>query len=796
MSKCAYEWKRFWCPRSGNINLTDGGFLYDPDAELGGAYNPDLVSLEAIAGVPCLVLLGEPGIGKSQELENLKVLTEERTCASSQVLVMNLRSCTDLKRDLFRDETFTDWLKGDYHLYLFLDSLDEGLLSVPTLATGLIDELTQSKYWNHINRLHLRLACRTFVFPAILEEGLKDLWKEANFAIYELAPLRRIDVIEAAKAEGSSSDDFLKKIDQKNIVPLAIKPITLKFLLNMYRRYNGQFPPRQKLHELYLEGCKRLCEEVNESRRASDHIGNFDSNQRLIVAARIAAVTIFTNRFAVWTGIDQGDVPTEDVLLQGLCFSFEEANGSKFEITREVIKEVLDTGLFSSRGLYRMGWAHQTYAELLAAWYLTQHNLSLDQIAHLIVHFDGRVFPQLHETVAWLASIKSEVFQQVMETDPDVLLQSDLASISETYKASLIDNLLKLHDQEKLNRNYYNYARYNNLNHPNLSEQLNSFISNQNKSVDARTTAIDIAEACNLKELSVPLADIALNAQERDEVRLRAAITVSEIGSEEAKAQLKPLAVLESSNDFEDELKGCGLRAAWPNHITIEEVFNHLSSPKSSIIGGRYQKFVAEELGQDLQTEHLLFTLQWLEKQPTQKLSGYPFGHLADDIMQTAWACLDEDSQILKNFSKIVFKRLKDYQPILDTDLIGEGKEFSQLLEKHSDKRFKLVEEIVSIFVNKDEDITYFAHSDSVFISAQDFLWLIEKLKIASSKPFQQAWAKLIRAMYRESNFDHVNTILEECQENSVLESEFSDRIHALRYLLLKHNELESGKRN
>ncbi|WNZ22630.1 hypothetical protein HJG54_07010 [Leptolyngbya sp. NK1-12] len=339
MSKQDYEWKRFWCPRSGSINLTDGGYSYDPDAEWGKAYNPDLVSLEAIAEIPCLVLLGEPGIGKSQELENLKALTEKKICNSSQILDLNLRSCTNLKADLFKDETFTDWLGNSYRLYLFLDSLDEGLLSIPTLAAGLIDELKKPKYQNHINRLHLRLACRTFVFPAILEEGLKKLWKEANFAIYKLAPLRRIDVIEAAKAEGLSSNDFLKEIDQKHVVPLAIKPVTLKFLLASYRKYNGQFPPNQKLHELYLEGCRELCAEPkDEERHPLRSVSYLLPEKRLIVAARIAAITIFLNRFAVWSG-RKFDMPNGDVFLNTLCHGYENVNGSSFEITDKVNKE-------------------------------------------------------------------------------------------------------------------------------------------------------------------------------------------------------------------------------------------------------------------------------------------------------------------------------------------------------------------------------------------------------------------------------------------------------------------------
>ena len=163
------------------------------------------------------------------------------------------------------------------------------------------------------------------------------------------------------------------EVDKKNLVPLAIKPVSLVFLFNIYRKYNGQFPSNLKLYELYLEGCKCLCEEVNQSRQSSGRTGNLDNEQRLIVAARIAAITILSNRFAVWTGKEQ-DTPKEDVFIENLYHGHETAKAREFEILKKekVIPEVLDTGLFSSRGLERMGWAHQTYAEFLAAWYLVQ----------------------------------------------------------------------------------------------------------------------------------------------------------------------------------------------------------------------------------------------------------------------------------------------------------------------------------------------------------------------------------------------------------------------------------------
>ena len=48
--------------------MADQGFLLDPESEYATYYTTDVVSFEAIANIPCLVLLGEPGIGKSTTL--------------------------------------------------------------------------------------------------------------------------------------------------------------------------------------------------------------------------------------------------------------------------------------------------------------------------------------------------------------------------------------------------------------------------------------------------------------------------------------------------------------------------------------------------------------------------------------------------------------------------------------------------------------------------------------------------------------------------------------------------------
>ncbi|WP_199313906.1 hypothetical protein [Leptolyngbya sp. FACHB-671] len=729
------------------------------------------MSLEAIAEIPCLVLLGEPGIGKSQELENLKALTEEKICDSSQILDLNLRSCANLKEDLFKDETFTDWLGDSYRLYLFLDSLDEGLLSIPTLAAGLVDELKKPKYQNHISRLHLRLSCRTFVFPAILEEGLKDLWKEANFAIYELAPLRRIDVIEAAKAEGFSSDDFLKEIDQKDVVPLAIKPITLKFLLNTYRQHNSQFPTNEKRCELFLKGCKLLCEEANKSRQASGQLGNLDSEQRLIVAARIAANTVLVNRLSIWTDVDHGDVPDEDVLLQTLCFGYEKANEREFEVTRESIKEVLDTGLFSSRGLHRMGWTHQTHAEFLAAWYLTQHEISLEQITKLIFSSDDpdhKLIPQLHEAAAWLASMRADVLQEIIKTDPDVLLQTDVPTDAEI-RASIIDNLLTQYEEGKLfDRGRNNYRHYAKLKYPGLVEQLRPYICDSSKQIDARDLAIDIAEVCEVSELQDELAKLALDSTQSIYLRVSAAKAICLVGDATTRLKLKSLAIKQLPEDEDDRLKGYALKALWSDHLTAEELFNALTRPKKRNFFGSYRVFIDFELISKLRSVDLVVALSWLALQGI-RCFGNPFEKLGDAILLKAWENFDLPG-VAESFTQVALIQWREHQRTITRDSKLQ-KQFASSLLHDNEKRYILVEKAVLTITGTGEDPFFLLSSlTESILGSEDVFWMLERLQNSNCEKVQKNWAQLIQWSFNQQDVKQIDAVLVATQTNGVLQ--------------------------
>jgi len=803
MSQQIYNWKRFWSHPTGRISLNDGGgYLDDPDSEQGRSKicNPDVVTLDQIAEIPCLVLLGEPGIGKSQEMQNLVTLTKKNLNLSNLTLERNLRSCS--LADLIQEQAFIDWINGSHRLYLFLDSLDEGLLEIRNLATQLVDEFGNGKYNGKLDRLYLRIACRTFVFPEILENGLEELWQKKNLGIYELIPLRRIDVMEAARIEGLDPNNFVKEVGDKYLVPLAIKPITLKFLLNIYHQNDGQFPLNQRLYELYLEGCKILCGEFNQSRRSSKRIGNLDSDQRLVVAARIASITIFANRFAVWDGIDLGNVPNEDVFLQKLTHGYENANCKSFEINREVIEETLDTGLFSSRGQHRMGWAHQTYSECLAAWYLVQHKISLPLISRLFFSSEGsehKLIPQLHETAAWLASMREDFLQEIIKTDPDVILRSDVTTDAKV-RAAIVDNLLKLYEQEKIFDRYSeSYYRYVKLKHPELASQLRPYISNSRKQIDARNLAIDIANVCEVSELQEELVNLALDSSQLIHLRVNAAKALLSIGDSDTKLKLMPLAINQLPEDEDDRLKGYAMQALWSDHLSADELFKVLTQPKKRNFVGSYQIFIDHYLVPKLQPDDLVIALKWLKKQGV-RCFGHPFEKLGNSIVLKAWENFDLP-KIVEFFAEAALVQWKEYQPIVTRDS-GLQTQFISSLTKDTNKRRKLIEYLVATALG-DLDFIFSSSTENILMP-EDFLWIIKRFQNTDSQTIQSIWMRLIQCSFNPKDVKHIDAIITAIQNNDAFPKEFalwfeavelnSDRAETMRAYYIETQSFQNNK--
>jgi predicted NACHT family NTPase len=735
-----YDWPRFWCPREGGSLLLDGGYLSS-----GAVQFKSVFPFKEISHISCLALLGEPGIGKSNAIRDAYEARriELGPHAEERIFSFDLSPFGDenrLIRSLFEIDKFKAWRDGSYPLDLYLDSLDEGLLRIDTLALLLVDEL--KKY--PISRLNLRIACRTAEWPPFLEQKLKQLWGEENFKAYELAPLRAEDIGNAALSEGLDATAFLSEIYSKEASPLAAKPVTLRLLLNLYKK-ELHLPQTQA--ELYERGCVSLCQEPSDTRKAAKAVGELTATQRLRLAGRIAAISIFCNKANIWTSDDTGEQLESDVIVTELAGGYEkDLDNTPFHVTEAAVRETYtNTGLFTARGINRMGWAHQTFAEFLAAWYLDYLKLDDDAVLRLLRNYDDEeslLVPQLYETAAWIASRRPQVFRRLIRVEPLVLLRSDVLAADEKTRADLVDALLNVFADEQEIDHWDLRHNYRKLKHSGLAAQLRPYIHNKDLGFLVRRVAIDIAERCQSEELREELADIALDQDEPLHTRVNAAVAVSRIhGLSSTGARLKPLALGEAGADPDLELKGYGLICVWPEHMSPKELFDCLVQPVELFYGG-YQSFLDNNLLQNLRVEDLPIALAWAKRECLAGRLSDSLEGLLDEILIKAWAHLDEP-EILASFVRLALMRINHHEDVLTR---YRKKDEMLLMRQDAEKRKLLLKHIFPLLTNQ-VDWYLIGSSKLLALQRDDVNWLIEELFNAGSEQLQGTIADIIKSL-------------------------------------------------
>lgn len=586
-----FPWTRLWVPANGRIRTDPDGFLLDPSEPYTRSLNPEVVTFDAIAPRRCLVLLGEPGIGKSFALRS------EAAGLSPEPLFVDLKeygSEERLYRAIFESERWRRWIEEPGTvLTLFIDALDEGLVRIASLSELLPNGLRRGP----AERLRVRLSCRTADWPSTLTARLEEIFGASEVGVFELTPLRARDVSEAARAHGLDATAFLAEVRRQHVGALAARPVTLLLLLRAFER-DGRLARTRA--ELYGTGCLYLAEEPDVARREAARQNQrftLTAAERLAVAARIAAATLLSNRAAVSLSELPEDVAPDDLSVSELAGGEEQAGPDGFPVTEQGIRETLRTGLFTSRGVGRLGWAHQTYAEYLAARYLSSRSMA--QITSLLGHSDDSgsfVIPQLAETAAWLASLREDVLEWLMGLEPDLLVRTDISAATPGLRERVVETLLEQFREERMPDEWEYRRFYDRLAHPGLADQLGPVIRDGAQGVIVRRVAIDIAEACRLTSLLDLLVSVALAPDENQHVREQAAQAIVTVGDTDAKMRLLPLARGELGSDPTDQLRGITLRALWPRHLSAADASVCLTAPKDEFLVGQYAYFLEHEL--------------------------------------------------------------------------------------------------------------------------------------------------------------------------------------------------------
>lgn len=748
MIRKEYNWNRYWVPRDGTFEYDLEGFLSDGTTIW--AQGVDLVTLDRISDTPCLVLLGEPGIGKSFAMRAAQA--SART-GEGILLSVDLRSFGSEQRlidEVFRSKQFSSWLAGAGNLEIILDSLDECLLRIDNVAAVLADQFSKI---NSVDGLKLRLACRTADWPLLLEAALVSQWGVENTKIFELAQLSRNQVEEAARANGIDSNAFVRELLSADVVPLAIKPLTLNFLLRLYEK-DGRLPTSKA--EIFSNGCRLLCEEPNESRLSAKQVGKFSVADRIAIATHIAAATVYCNKAAIWTG-SVAQKPDTDLLFSDAAPRTIFVDGRRIDVSDSAIRETLGTGLFSSRGAQRLGWAHHSYSEFLAAKFGCAQNLTPRQLFSIIADADDRerhIIPQLRETAAWIAAENTTLRNHLLNIEPHVLLSSDISTAADAQKKALIHAILRRVANPVVWQELRAARRnYNKLTYKGMAKQLKPYLISKTQS-NAHYEAIEIAQCCCVTELTPILAKNALDPKLERRVRVNAASAVLEIGNAQSKKELKPLALGLVQGDENDELRGAALLACWPQHISAQELFSSLKTP--SRFGGYYRKFL-REFPEKLSIDEAILALEWIERLGPQNNTHSPWEELIDSIFQTAVGQL-ANREIHRPFARAML------QFVRNNHIFPKGgiEHLRELLHSNAKIRRSLLAEFIPLIVDWRDSVIV-ARYGVPFACTDDVDWLFERLGDAT-KGSRRAICSVLKQVIQISDGSRADKLITAAQ--------------------------------
>ncbi|MCB1129781.1 MAG: hypothetical protein KDN05_01545 [Verrucomicrobiae bacterium] len=735
-----FPWTRFWSPRKTRDHGNSSEFLEDPLGEFGKHLHPKAAPLADITPeTGLLVLCGEPGLGKTYEMDLLRERLAASTGGKNRLMHLKARefeSFPDLQSHFDGHPDWQAWLTDSGRLSVLLDGLDEGLIRMPTLVARLRSFLENKP----ADRLKLVLSCRSFDWPEAEGNQLASLWKREETAefIFELEPLRREDAGLAAGRRGHDGEKFLEAVHRADVASLASRPITLFFLLDEFHGEGFQATSRT---QLYRNGCRSLCEESNPERaRLLRRFSRVEcsADEKVDASGKLACGLLLGGKRSIWFPTTSGSkVPSGNV-----CHAKDLIDCGL--MVESAVEQALGTGVFTALGGDCYGFVHQTFAECLAGQTLS--HLPLSQLRTFLCATDAAsgneyVIPQLVELSAWVAGDHPGFFAHLIDVDPAALLRSGLVLATPRQKAQLVARLLDLAGKNLFFDEYGYWRFWPDLKHPNLADQINEALKLPDQSLMVRRVAIDIAKACRLPELVPALFDI-LKAQDGDQYfRSSVAATLCACMPDDRLAELESLARGEVGPDPDQSILGHALQRLVPKHWSVADALPFIGRTKDSSHFGSYWGAL-QKMPKHLTDHDILPGLRAIQKWDGGFSSTSFRRDLSMALLTRALERIDHPL-ICEGLVNLWKAKARDFREFFRTG----DREDSDFAKMKDEPRRKWIAAILESSTSEsDESIDKLLWDTYRLIRPDDFDWLLENLHSARDD-LTSVWAKAVQRM-------------------------------------------------
>ena len=549
-------------------------------------------SLAAFRDAGALVLLGDPGAGKTTEFRR------EVEALGADALFLPARDFL-----AFAGTRAVPWSGKT----LFIDGLDEVRAGKGDPRTPL-DEIRRRL--DALGRPRFRLSCRAADWLGTGDrERLRAVSPDETLTVLRLDPLREANIVSLleTRLRGGDAPSFLKSAREKGLLGWLRNPQGLEILIEAFAAGRGWPASRREAFEI---ACLRMAGERNAEHRDSA-TDQPNPAEVLDAAAELCAAVLLSG--AAGCSLDAplsgGDYPALD--------DFRPIDGS-------LVRSALATRLFTAADPAARQFApnHRQLAEFLGARHLAsriESGLPVGRVFALMTAPDGAAPTPLRGLAAWLAAHCRPVRARLIERDPvGIAAYGDIHDFSPAEKARLLN---RIHDQDpKLEAGRLPEDALRPLAVPDLAPVLRQILESPGRADADQVVTGFVLRALALGEPMPEFADLLLGIA-RDETRWsvanRRALDAffhncggAEERREGARRLLHDIR-RGAVRDLDREMLGTLLARMVPDEIPPAELWNYLPDQPDRLIG-RYFVFWRRDLPEKMPAERLPDLLETL----------------------------------------------------------------------------------------------------------------------------------------------------------------------------------------
>ena len=586
---------------------------------------------------PLVVVLGEPGSGKSWEFRERARILRDR--GESAFLVPLDRLISEPLAEILSPEEnslFRTWLRNGRNAIFFLDSVDEAKLKRTKDFIVALDRFRNTIGSKNLTRLHLMVSSRisewrpqsdeyelTSRFPLTLHsESKKQLpsvddsyeisEKPDGVIVVQIQPLDRSRVERFARElEITYPIAFVRALDEKHAWPFARRPIDVIDLFNYWNMH-------KKLGSLKDLIEHDLSQKLKDPREKQDLLTPDEARQG---AEFLGAAVTFCKSLNFRVPGDS-HLTNDAAIDTAACLP-----GDWLPAKSQML---LNRPLFDSASYGRIRFHHRRSAEYLAARWLTNRIAEgcptpiLEDI--LFTHIANKevIRASLSPIAAWLC-IGNERWQEdirirVLKAAPEIhLLYGDPSQFRIEYRRNILKALVERYEGRESVWMATEHESLSRLADPDLADDIIAIIRNRNVSTDLRCNMIRLVQHGKLTGCLDAVLSLVADEVESEDVKEYAAAALRDAG--ERTHLLRLWEIIKQYSVISTRLCACCCEALYPDIVDANGLADLLSKseavPNKAVDLPYYLRHHLEEVATPATSGHLLIKLvELLEQKP------------------------------------------------------------------------------------------------------------------------------------------------------------------------------------